>query len=390
MRSRAQIAVSPSVVAMLPNQTQSFTAEALDQFTYDMTTPPTFHWCFGGTYGGTVTATGVATIDDGLFTVSAAATPCTFPLCVWADGLDATASVAIPHWAASPYYVDTEASDITVHSVTHGTVSSTFTVDDGGWDRVPSPEGAVQDAVSTTITISNRPGDNPDVEYSFPADLVNSNGYGEFAFGPPTYDPSTSSYYVSVHFHDPDYQVGDESMGSYFEVRVTGVVLAELTLTDHSNPANHAAAVGPCRSEFAFFPLKSGRYHIRSDSEPHSPADTVATPENQEELRRTEADLWRPARHDEGQDRADDRLCLSPLPDRLDQRGSQAEPPEGAGEKKYDATVGSMIALLKYGSGMPFNRAEKLQEGLGIPLPASTQWDIVATRPSVPSRPSKN
>ena len=36
-----------------------------------------------------------------------------------------------------------------------------------------------------------------------------------------------------------------------------------------------------------------------------------------------------------------------------------------------------MIALLKYGSGMPFNRAERLQASLGIPLPASTQWDIV-------------
>ena len=54
-----------------------------------------------------------------------------------------------------------------------------------------------------------------------------------------------------------------------------------------------------------------------------------------------------------------------------------AEPPEGVGGEKYDATVGSMIALLKYGSGMPFNRAEKLQGNLGIPLPASTQWDIV-------------
>ena len=57
-----------------------------------------------------------------------------------------------------------------------------------------------------------------------------------------------------------------------------------------------------------------------------------------------------------------------------------AEPPEGVGEKKNDATVGSIIALLKYGSGMPFNRAEKLQEGLGIPMPASTQWDIVAAQ----------
>ena len=54
-----------------------------------------------------------------------------------------------------------------------------------------------------------------------------------------------------------------------------------------------------------------------------------------------------------------------------------AELPEGADGEKYDATVGSMIALLKYGNGMPFNREEKLQENLGIPLPASTQWDIV-------------
>jgi transposase len=37
-----------------------------------------------------------------------------------------------------------------------------------------------------------------------------------------------------------------------------------------------------------------------------------------------------------------------------------------------------MIALLKYGSGLPFNRLEGLQGYLEIPLPASTQWDIVA------------
>jgi transposase len=54
-----------------------------------------------------------------------------------------------------------------------------------------------------------------------------------------------------------------------------------------------------------------------------------------------------------------------------------AQPPEGIGSQKYDATVGSMIGLLKYGSGMPFNRMEGLQGNLGIPLPASTQWDIV-------------
>jgi len=54
-----------------------------------------------------------------------------------------------------------------------------------------------------------------------------------------------------------------------------------------------------------------------------------------------------------------------------------AQAPEGVGAEKYDATSGSMIALLKYGSGLPFNRLQGLQGNLGIPLPASTQWDMV-------------
>jgi transposase len=54
-----------------------------------------------------------------------------------------------------------------------------------------------------------------------------------------------------------------------------------------------------------------------------------------------------------------------------------AEAPEGVGTAKYDATAASMIGLLKYGTGMPFNRFGGLQGNLGIPLPASTQWDIV-------------
>src|SRR5262245_34789235 len=54
-----------------------------------------------------------------------------------------------------------------------------------------------------------------------------------------------------------------------------------------------------------------------------------------------------------------------------------ADAPEGAGQTKYDARAGSMIGLLKYGSGLPFNRLEGLQGDLGVPLPASTQWDVV-------------
>ena len=54
-----------------------------------------------------------------------------------------------------------------------------------------------------------------------------------------------------------------------------------------------------------------------------------------------------------------------------------APEPEGIGPEKYDETTAAMIALLKYGSGMPFYRLEKLEQALGIPLPASTQWGIV-------------
>jgi transposase len=55
-----------------------------------------------------------------------------------------------------------------------------------------------------------------------------------------------------------------------------------------------------------------------------------------------------------------------------------AKLPAGAGDEKYDATVGTTIAMLRYGMGMPMNRNETLQESVGVPLPASTQWDIVA------------
>ena len=53
-----------------------------------------------------------------------------------------------------------------------------------------------------------------------------------------------------------------------------------------------------------------------------------------------------------------------------------AEQPQAAGTDKYDATAVAMIALLKYGTGTPFNRLEKLQHQLGMPLPATTQWDL--------------
>jgi len=57
---------------------------------------------------------------------------------------------------------------------------------------------------------------------------------------------------------------------------------------------------------------------------------------------------------------------------------STAPAPEGIGEEKYDEGASALVGMLRYGGGLPFNRLEKLQDGFGIPLPASTQWDLVA------------
>jgi transposase len=54
-----------------------------------------------------------------------------------------------------------------------------------------------------------------------------------------------------------------------------------------------------------------------------------------------------------------------------------ANPPQSAGPEKFDATAVAMIALLKYGTGMPFHRIERLEAQLGMPLPAATQWELM-------------
>ena len=57
-----------------------------------------------------------------------------------------------------------------------------------------------------------------------------------------------------------------------------------------------------------------------------------------------------------------------------------ARPPEEGQGKKYDETAASMLGILRYGAGMPFNRLDHLQRDLDTPLPASTQWDLVNER----------
>ncbi len=53
-----------------------------------------------------------------------------------------------------------------------------------------------------------------------------------------------------------------------------------------------------------------------------------------------------------------------------------AQAPPEAGTSKYSEEVPAMLAILRYGMGLPLFRIEKMQEGFGVPLPASTQWEL--------------
>lgn len=47
-------------------------------------------------------------------------------------------------------------------------------------------------------------------------------------------------------------------------------------------------------------------------------------------------------------------------------------------QEKYDEKAKAIIALLKYRASFPFYRLEKIQKHFYVPMPASTQWDIVS------------
>ena len=53
-----------------------------------------------------------------------------------------------------------------------------------------------------------------------------------------------------------------------------------------------------------------------------------------------------------------------------------AELPVDIGQERMDASAKALIALFRYGVGLPFYRAEKLLELFQVPLPDSTQWDM--------------
>ena len=54
-----------------------------------------------------------------------------------------------------------------------------------------------------------------------------------------------------------------------------------------------------------------------------------------------------------------------------------AELPPEAGPAKCDPTVPAVVATLRYGEGVPWNRLERMQRFAGVPLPAAVQWEQV-------------
>ena len=57
-----------------------------------------------------------------------------------------------------------------------------------------------------------------------------------------------------------------------------------------------------------------------------------------------------------------------------------APAPPQAGREKYADTVATTLALLRYGTGVPCERLARLQESLGVPVAATTQWELVQAR----------
>ncbi|MBF0500987.1 MAG: IS66 family transposase [Candidatus Riflebacteria bacterium] len=54
-----------------------------------------------------------------------------------------------------------------------------------------------------------------------------------------------------------------------------------------------------------------------------------------------------------------------------------AQMPEEVGGEKATASANAMVAVLRYGMGVPHYRLASMQSALGVPIPASTQYEMV-------------
>ena len=55
-----------------------------------------------------------------------------------------------------------------------------------------------------------------------------------------------------------------------------------------------------------------------------------------------------------------------------------AKPPAEALGPKFDESAVAMLALCRYGLGLPHHRIAHMQQHMKLPIPTSTQWDVIA------------
>lgn len=55
-----------------------------------------------------------------------------------------------------------------------------------------------------------------------------------------------------------------------------------------------------------------------------------------------------------------------------------AKPPAEALGPKFDESAVAMLALCRYGLGLPHSRIAHMQQHMKLPIPTSTQWDVIA------------
>ena len=72
------------------------------------------------------------------------------------------------------------------------------------------------------------------------------------------------------------------------------------------------------------------------------------------------------------------RFELEKLRGALCGKSFTAPPPPEAGLEKYDPNVGPALGYYRFGGGLPHYRMDKIQADLGVRLPASTQWELMA------------
>ncbi len=66
------------------------------------------------------------------------------------------------------------------------------------------------------------------------------------------------------------------------------------------------------------------------------------------------------------------QIYIAELPESIKGQATEAR-----GGRYFDPSAKSMMAILRYGCGMPLNRLSRLQASLGIPVAVSTLWDKI-------------